>query len=423
MKADSDIGYAYEVSVRIPDHLHDELSDLPPLPDKITIDPSMLSEFQQNCYPDSEKQTAERLSVNLFDKEKYVMHYRTLQMCYKLKLEVTQFHRVMQFDQSPWMRSYIDFNTMKRTEADRERPRNKFKINLHKAFNNFLFGRSIMNQRKFRNVRVVTSKRYAKKLISNPLFKRAVIINESLMLVEMSYGSLTLNRPCYTGFTVLELSKHHMYDFFYSYVKVKYPGDKSQLVYTDTDSFLLEIETKDVYVDMVGDHMKWFDFSEYPYNAEVFKRLNLSEEEILTMMDLNQKRLGMMKDEHKSLPINRVIALRSKSYALEVEGKVVENNIVSREYDEKYKNKSVQKKIMQRYCTLNDFERYLLAVGETNTKNRKLTIRQNLIKSRKCKLYNANQQKVALAGFDLKRMICSDNIHTKALGYRGSNLF
>ena len=423
MKADSDIGYAYEVSVRIPDHLHDELSDLPPLPDKITIDPSMLSEFQQNCYPDSEKQTAERLSVNLFDKEKYVMHYRTLQMCYKLKLEVTQFHRVMQFDQSPWMRSYIDFNTMKRTEADRERPRNKFKINLHKAFNNFLFGRSIMNQRKFRNVRLVTTKRYAKKLISNPLFKRGVIINESLMLVEMSYGSLTLNRPCYTGFTVLELSKHHMYDFFYSYVKVKYPGDKSQLVYTDTDSFLLEIETKDVYVDMVGDHMKWFDFSEYPYNAEVFKRLNLSEEEILTMMDLNQKRLGMMKDEHKSLPINRVIALRSKSYALEVEGKVAENNIVNREYDEKYKNKSVSKKIMQRYCTLDDFERYLLAVGETNTKDRKLTIRQNLIKSRKCKLYNTNQQKVALAGFDLKRMICSDNIHTKALGYRGNNLF
>ena len=243
------------------------------------------------------------------------------------------------------------------------------------------------------------------------------------MLIEMSYGSLTLNRPCYAGFTVLELSKQHMYDFFYSYVKVKYPGEKSKLVYTDTDSFLLEIETKDVYADMVTDYIKWFDFSEYPYDADVFKRLNLSEKEIFAMMDLNQKRLGMMKDEHKSLPINRVTALRSKSYALEVEGKVAENNIVNRKYDEKYKNKSVSKKVMERYCTLDDFERYLWAVGEPNTKDRKLTIRQNLIKSRKCKLYNTNQQKVALAGFDLKRMICSDNIHTKALGYRGKNLF
>ena len=79
-------------------------------------------------------------------------------MCYKLKLEVTRFHRVMRLEQSPWMRSYIDFNTRKRTEVDRKRPRNKFKINLHKAFKSFLFDRSIMNLRKFWNVRVVTTK-------------------------------------------------------------------------------------------------------------------------------------------------------------------------------------------------------------------------------------------------------------------------
>ena len=86
-------------------------------------------------------------------------------------------------------------------------------------------------------------------------------------------------------------------------------------------------------------------------------------------------------------------------------------------------NKSVSKNVMQQYCTLDDFERYLWVVGEINVKNRKLTICQHLIRSRKCKLYNISQQKVALAGFDLKRMICSDNIHTKALGYLGDNLF
>ena len=183
-------------------------------------------------------------------------------------------------------------------------------------------------------------------------------------------------------------------------MKVKYPGEKSKLVYTDTDSFLLEIETKDVYADMVRDHAEWFDLSEYPYDADVFKRLNLSVEEILAMMDPNQKRLDlMMKDEHKSLPINRVTALRSKSYALQVEGKVVENNIVNREHEEKYKNKSVSQKVMQRCCTLDDFERYLRAVGEPYSSNRKLTVRQNLIKSHACTLYSTNQQKVALVGF------------------------
>ena len=80
-------------------------------------------------------------------------------------------------------------------------------------------------------------------------------------------------------------------------MKVKYPGEKSKLVYTDTDSFLLEIETKDVYADMMRDHVEWFDLSKYPYNADVFKRLNLSVEKILAMMNLNQKRLGLIKDE------------------------------------------------------------------------------------------------------------------------------
>ena len=91
-------------------------------------------------------------------------------------------------------------------------------------------------------------------------------------------------------------------------MKVKYPGEKSKLVYTDTDSFLLEIETKDVYANMVRDHTEWFDLSEYPYDADVFKRLNLSVKEILAMMDPNQKRLSLM--------MNRIIYTTSCSICL-----------------------------------------------------------------------------------------------------------
>ena len=79
-----------------------------------------------------------------------------------------------------------------------------------------------------------------------------------------------------------------MYDLFYSYVKVKYLGEKSKLVYTDTDSFLLEIETKDVYADMIADR-EWFDFSQYPCEEEVFKSLDISREKVLEIMDSNQK--------------------------------------------------------------------------------------------------------------------------------------
>lgn len=79
-----------------------------------------------------------------------------------------------------------------------------------------------------------------------------------------------------------------MYRFFYDFVKTKYPGDRSTLLYTDTDSFLLLLKTDDAYQDMV-DNWQFYDFSEFPRNAEIFQRLNLSEDEITELMETNRK--------------------------------------------------------------------------------------------------------------------------------------
>ena len=79
-----------------------------------------------------------------------------------------------------------------------------------------------------------------------------------------------------------------MYRFFYDFVKTKYPGDRSTLAYTDTDSFLLLLKTEDAYQDMV-ENAEWFDFSEYPRNAKIFQKLNLTEEEITELMESNRK--------------------------------------------------------------------------------------------------------------------------------------
>ena len=54
-----------------------------------------------------------------------------------------------------------------------------------------------------------------------------------------------LNRPVYVGMSILYLSKHLMCDFYYSQTQVQY-GERCQLLYTDTDSLLLEIQTEDV---------------------------------------------------------------------------------------------------------------------------------------------------------------------------------
>ena len=186
----------------------------------------------------------------------------------------------------------------------------------------------------------------------------------------------------------------------------------------DTDSFLIEIETEDVYADMIRDRQH-YDFSDFPHDADIFKKLKLSEEQIHELLNENRKKLGCFKDEAKSMLIEEVVCLRSKSYAMRIRGRVKDNAKVSHSMAEVRKNKSIKKSVMDQHVKLSDFKNYLFAVSKPCKKSRRLKIHQNLIRSKKLCLYNVSQQKTALAGFDIKRKICSNNKNTVSLGYRG----
>ena len=67
-----------------------------------------------------------------------------------------------------------------------------------------------------------------------------------------------MNVPIYKWFTILEVSKTVIWEFFYDYLKAKY-GDKAKLCYTDTDSFILHIKIKDFYEDINNDIQEWLD--------------------------------------------------------------------------------------------------------------------------------------------------------------------
>ena len=131
------------------------------------------------------------------------MHYRTLQFCLKMGLEIVEIHRILQFEQKAWLKPYVDFNTQKRAEAAMED--NTFLQMFHKLLVNILYGKCVQNLRKHINVHVVSNVKKLRKLICKPCFKGSNVIHEDLQLVETYIENLMMNRPVGSGFAVLEL--------------------------------------------------------------------------------------------------------------------------------------------------------------------------------------------------------------------------
>ena len=143
---------------------------------------------------------------------------------------------MLEFDQSPWFKQYIDFKNEKRKHA-----KNPFEKDFFKLMNNSVFGKTMENLRKRVDVRLVTNEKKLLKLTSKPTYISSKIFNENLVAVHKIKEALTLNRPAYVDMCILDLSKTLMYDFHYNYIKKKY-GDRAKLLFTYTDSLTYEIE-------------------------------------------------------------------------------------------------------------------------------------------------------------------------------------
>ena len=186
-----------------------------------------------------------------------MLHYRNLNLYTDLGLKVKKVHGVLEFNQSPWLRQYIVFNTQKRIQAE-----NSFGKDFFKLMNNSVFGKTMENLRKRVDAKLVTDEKKLRKLASKLTFVTSKIFNEKLVAFYKIKETLTLNRPAYVGMCILDLSKTLRYDFHYNYIKKKY-NDKAKLLFTVTNSLTYEIETEDVCKDFWSDKNK-FDTSEYP---------------------------------------------------------------------------------------------------------------------------------------------------------------
>ncbi|KAK3107749.1 hypothetical protein FSP39_021357 [Pinctada imbricata] len=247
-------GYILEVTLSYPKQLHELHSDYPLAPESTFVRLSDLSPYNEHHYrsltktrkTDGEDKIIDRkLIPTLRDKVEYVLHYRYLQFYLEQGLELKKIHRVIAFTQKAWLKPYIEYNTKKRQMAD-----NKFEIALYKAYNNIVLGKTMENIRLHMNFKLVNTKKGLLKLTSKPSFERVTIFNEDLVGVKSKKVKLLLNKPIYTGMTVLDLSKMFMYNFHYNCIRKRH-GLAAKLLMTDTDSLFYSFEgIDDLYKSM-----------------------------------------------------------------------------------------------------------------------------------------------------------------------------
>ena len=286
-------GVILEVDLEYPEELHHLHNDYPLAPEKILVSDDMLSKYCKDL-KDSENISSGRvhkLVPNLRNKEKYVLHYRNLQLYLSLGMKLTKIHRVLEFTQKPWMKRYIDFNTEKRKMA-----KNSFEKDFFKLMNNSVFGKTMENLRKRSNIKLETDPDHLLKLTRQPMYVSSKIFDENLVGVQMKKERLVLDKPSYVGFCILDMSKTLMYDFHYNYIRKKYP--EAKLLFTDTDSLFYHIKAEDIYSDFFKDK-DLFDNSDYPKSSKFF-------------FAENKKVIGKFKDEAAGDPIIEFVGLKSK---------------------------------------------------------------------------------------------------------------
>ena len=124
--------------------------------------------------------------------------------------------------------------------------------------NNAVFGKTMKNIRKHRDIKLVTTDKRRNKLVSELNYHTMIYISEDLSIIEMNKPKVKVNKPIYLGLSILEISTLLMYEFWYDYMKPKY-DDNIKLRYMDTDSFIMNTKTEGFYKDIANDVEKRFD--------------------------------------------------------------------------------------------------------------------------------------------------------------------
>ena len=148
--------------------------------------------------------------INIIDtklkrKEEVCGSLKNLKLYERVGLKITKIHRAVLFEESDWLKQYIDLNTSLRAKAS-----NDFEKDFFKLMNNSCFGKTMENIEKRVDIRLVTEETRALNLAALSNYESRTIFDENLVAVHMKKTKLVYCKPIYLGMCILDLSKTPM---------------------------------------------------------------------------------------------------------------------------------------------------------------------------------------------------------------------
>ena len=342
-------GYFLEVDLKFPEDKHHYYKDFPLCPEHIKPPCArhLATGNSNDCVECKRKNV--KLINHCWLHYNYVIDSSYLKIALAQGVKVIYIHKVLKYNQSPWMKNYIDFNTKKRNGA-----KNDFEKDLFKLANNSVYGGTLLQAEKFVNFELINNKkkyknkhRFPSKITNEHSINDCWFCNpsktpqgeeipnkcECMVGMELRRQTCTITRPVYVGVKILESSKAIMADIWYTYKN--YFGPRIELAYSDTDSFISQIQSEDIQKEFFKQFEDTLDLSNCDFPMSIPGKACAAKHPLEGLdLNKNKKVLGKMKNEVPPYPffarndegdiintitvIEEVEALRSKCYSIKL---------------------------------------------------------------------------------------------------------
>ena len=333
---------------------------------------NQIKEKRQNNNTNYNSQS-EKLIINLGNDQNFYLNFEMYQMMKKAGYEKKTIKKILEFKHKAIFKNYIEYLYSKKKQYSLQNKKSTTLI--YKIMMNSFYGSTLTDKTRFRDIRICTTKIQALKFTKLPNFHSYKIINENLIIIELSKKKCIFDSPILIGSEVLLNSKCNLYNYMYNIIPNLFGRENITYSFRDTDSIIYKIK-----------------------NCPYEKYLNTLKEN----PHLFGTHLGLIENEVDE-NINEVISLRSKSNSIQ---KLSDINIKNDNNHKLRKSKGISTNYRKKYHTHEYFRKFLY--NEINMKKAeyyKISLKDG-------KLIKELQIKDNISNFNDKRYM-TDNLTSK----------